>query len=237
MNDIDNAVLAWPPPYTLKRHPRARHVKLKASLQDGLEIIVPLRFNQKNLIDILEKNKSWIEKRLLEIKSAIPLSLPETISLASIDQVWRIFYINSANKRLQLVMRPQQELVLMGNIENKEKCYELLNQWVVQQAKTYLVNQLQQISEQTQLSFNNVVIRGQKSRWGSCTSKKNISLNYKLLFLPHELVRHILIHELCHTVHLNHSAKFWRLVASFDPQWKLHCRELRRAEKWIPAWI
>lgn len=58
-----------------------------------------------------------------------------------------------------------------------------------------------------------------------------------MIFLPPELMRHILIHELCHTVHLNHSPQFWRLVAKYDPNWRLHNRLSKQEEMQLPMWL
>ncbi len=233
--------IIWPPLYTLKRHARARHVKLRASPQQGLEIVVPTRFSVKHVPEILENNKAWIIKKLIEIQANSTLIqneiLPETIALAAFNQCWKIYYVKAKNKRLRMVVRPGEELVLLGDTDNYQDCIKLLMEWVKTMAQKHLVALLDEVSQKINLPYRAVTIRGQRSRWGSCTSEKNISLNYKLIFLPKNLAQHILIHELCHTVFLNHSVKFWRLVASFDPEWKEHEREIKHAEKMIPFWV
>jgi len=100
-----------------------------------------------------------------------------------------------------------------------------------------LIHQLNIISEKTQLPYKKATIRDQQTRWGSCTKDKNISLNYKILFLPEHLARHIFIHELCHTIHLNHSDKFWKLVEKFDSHWQEHRRAIRKVNELIPGWL
>lgn len=232
--------VAWPPLYTLKKHAKSRHVKLKASIRTGIELVVPLRFNLKNIPDILESNRAWIEKQILKIQSELETmekpTAPEIVALQAIGETWNISYIKSDSKKIRLLCRPGQELVVFGDIDNIDLIKSALEKWVKNQAKIHLVARLTFISEQTQLNFSKVVIRNQRSRWGSCSSTKAINLNYKLLFLPAHLSDHILIHELCHTVHMNHSAKFWRLVSSFDALWKEHSREIRRADKFVPSW-
>ena len=231
----------WPPQYKIKKNSRARHVKLKASLHDGLEIVVPVRFNQKSIPEILEQNKLWIVKKLSEINELLKNTdrdaLPSEISLAAINQAWKVEYIKANHKKVVLFARPQHELVLMGDVENKMLCKKILMIWVKRQAKNHLGVLLKNISEQIQLPYKDFSVRAQRSRWGSCSEAKSISLNYKLIFLPYFLTAHILIHELCHTVHLNHSAKFWRLVASFDSKWKENNRAMRKADKLIPVWV
>jgi predicted metal-dependent hydrolase len=93
------------------------------------------------------------------------------------------------------------------------------------------------VSQEIALPFEQVTVRGQKTLWASCSAKTNISLNYKLLFLPPELVRYVFIHELCHTIHLNHSRRFWALVAEKEPRYKQLDAELNKGWIYIPAWL
>ena len=95
--------------------------------------------------------------------------------------------------------------------------YQVLRRWLVAQAREEFSARLEQISNTTGLEWNGLSIRGQKTRWGSCSAKGNISLNFKMLFLPANLVDHVLLHELVHTRELNHSQRFWALMKKYDP--------------------
>jgi predicted metal-dependent hydrolase len=227
----------WPPQYTIKKHPLTRRVKLKASQQKGLELIVPMRFNIKHIPSILLENKAWIQKQLaaLQIQPS-EKELPDSIILTALNQTWKVFYIESSEK-LKIIARPHQEIVLLGNINNRENCKKLLIAWVKAYAKIHLTEKLKNISEQIKLPYKKVTVRDQQTRWGSCTIGKHISLNYKLLFLPSHLATHILIHELCHTVYLDHSEKFWQLVEKFDSDFATHRRLMRKGEQFVPTWI
>lgn len=232
--------MLWPPSYTLKKHARARHVKLKASLHYGLEVVIPTRFNIKNIPQILEDNKQWIQKKLADFgeksQEESLQNLPSQIILAAINQTWSIVYCPTDNKNLRLFTR-QEEIVILGDIHDQKKSKKLLVAWIKKQAKIYLPNHLEKLSQQTCLSYKKMTVRNQKTCWGSCSKNQSISLNYKLLFLPQSLANHVMIHELCHTLHLNHSPAFWEAVASFDPQWQTHKQALRHADKWVPRWI
>jgi predicted metal-dependent hydrolase len=109
--------------------------------------------------------------------------------------------------------------------------------WLKKQAKVILGNWLRDLSVQYHLPFQKLSIRAQKTVWGSCTACKNIQLNYKILFLPAQLARYILIHELCHTVHMNHSRAFWALVACYVPQYRECIKQLKQADHHMPRWI
>ena len=76
--------------------------------------------------------------------------------------------------------------------------------------------------------FKNISIRNQTTRWGSCSSKGNLSFNYLIIRLPKHLADYIVVHELCHLGEFNHSAKFWDLVSRADPEYKKHVAELKK---------
>lgn len=76
--------------------------------------------------------------------------------------------------------------------------------------------------------YNRVAIKNSTSRWGSCSEKKNLNFNYRILFLPPHLQDYIIVHELCHLQIFNHSPAFWALVAEMVPDYKVCRRELRK---------
>lgn len=157
--------------------------------------------------------------------------------MPAIPKQWNIIYLETVNaKHIRLFQRQTDELVLFGCTKQQILCQRLLSLWVKKQANIHLLELLKKLSHDIQLPYHSASIRGQRSRWGSCSSKKTINLNYKLLFLPPHLVKHILIHELCHTVHLNHSAAFWNLVATLDCDWQKHNKDIKKANVYIPSW-
>lgn len=236
---MTETLFTWPPPYTIKEHPRARHVKLKTSVKHGLEIVVPKRFNKKHLPTILNENKTWIEKQFKKIADKQFLigtqTLPEFIDFHAIGQRWAVHYLPCLGK-LRITFGKENEVIVRGDTQNHPACHIALTHWAKKMAREHLIEQLRSVSEKTQLSYSRATIRGQQSRWGSCSADKVINLNYKLLFLPPHLAEHILIHELCHTVHLNHSTRFWKLLSRFDPDWKAHNRLIKSADHFVPAW-
>ena len=113
----------------------------------------------------------------------------------------------------------------------------VLRRWLARRCHDALVPWLREISREKHLPFGRTLVKMQKTRWASCSRHQTVSLNMKLLFLPPELVRYVFVHELCHTVHMNHSREFWRFLAAKEPGYKELDSQLRTAWRLVPAWI
>ncbi len=175
-------------------------------------------------------------KQLQTIRQQGDDALPVSVIFHSVNTVWKISY-QCLSSRLRLWQRLPDEIVVMGDMADEQKCKKLLSAWARRLSNQYLPKHFHQVSQSTGISYNGLTIRNQKTVWGSCTSQHAINLNYKLYFLPEHLVNYVMIHELCHTRYLNHSDKFWQLVERYDPDWRQHRLELRKADKYIPGWI
>ncbi len=95
------------------------------------------------------------------------------------------------------------------------------------QAREILLPLVEQWAQVMNLSYNRVTIKDTRSRWGSCSIKRNLNFSYRVAFLPDYIRDYIIIHELSHLVHMNHSAQFWHLVSRYCPQYPQYRRELR----------
>jgi predicted metal-dependent hydrolase len=226
----------WPPLYSIKRHWRAKHVKLSYSATHGLEVTIPKRFSLKHLPAIIEEHKDWIIKQKLTHISRPAPTRPLEIDFLAIKQKWTVHYFQN-QKQPRIKEFSNDGIILSGDIEDINICRAKLDAWVRKQARLHLIPYFHNLAVQLSLPYSDVTIRAQSTLWGSCSQDKSIRLNYKLLFLPEELMRHIMIHELCHTKHMNHSEKFWQLVSIHDDNWEMHKKAMRAANKFMPAWI
>lgn len=111
-----------------------------------------------------------------------------------------------------------------------------LLRWLAREAEGHLRDRLDSVSAETGLDYARMILRRQRTRWGSCSSAGTVSLNVCLVFQRPEVVRYLMIHELCHRRHMNHSPAYWKLVASLEPHWRALDKELLRGWKNVPAW-
>ena len=227
--------------YDLLESKRAKYIRIKISATGKISVVIPHTIkNQQHAHDFVVARKNWIIKCLKAIREAPPppeTITPSQLSLHLIDECWQVDYEAASYEGISLSTHrdnKQNKLLLQGQINDKDLVFDVLAQWLKSKAKTFLPEILSQISKEYNLPYNRVTIRGQKTRWGSCSSKKNINLNYKLLFFPENIVRYVLIHELCHTREMNHSKQFWDLVKQFDPDYQQHRSFLKSNSHSVP---
>ncbi|MGD9153390.1 MAG: DUF45 domain-containing protein [Gammaproteobacteria bacterium] len=156
------------------------------------------------------------------------------IELRSIHETWKITYEKAIQTRTTIKKIAPYHLLIKGEAKKHRTA---LKNWLKKKAHRHLGHWLRAISYDLNIPFTNLSIRGQKTRWGSCSEYKDINLNYKLLFLPANLVDYVLVHELCHIKELNHSKKFWQLVASYDTNYRVHRKLLHQANQYLPKYI
>ena len=129
------------------------------------------------------------------------------------------------------------ELLLRGCTEDGEQVIRALQRWLKSKGRELLPQMLADLALKHGYSYEKVTVRLQKSRWGSCTRKGHISLNAKLLLLTPELCRYVMLHELAHLKHLNHSPLFWTTVERSDPDYREHMSQMRQVTGRLPKWV
>jgi predicted metal-dependent hydrolase len=222
--------------YLVQYSKRARYLRIKLSPEGVITLVVPKGVSLQEGQAFLDSKKPWLEKHLQNLSTPKPFteSRPASLLLRLLDEHWSLVYQYSDNEHVVLEEQLDGCLVLTGCVDNKELVFKAIGSWLKAKAEKALPSQLSKLAEQHGFHYNRVTIRGQKTRWGSCSSQKNINLNYKLLFLEQALVDYVLIHELCHTLEMNHSKRFWKLVADCDKNYQQHDRLLNQVGREIP---
>lgn len=131
---------------------------------------------------------------------------------------------------------PRRLLLVSGAVCNHDACRAALRRWLSRRADEHLTALLEEVAREQGLSYSKLTVRSQRTRWGSCSSRGAISLNRHLMFLPPQVVRYVLLHELCHMVRSDHSPRFWEEVRRREPEAERLRRQLRLAARWVPGW-
>lgn len=210
---------------------RARHVRLRVLPGGRAELVVPRGFDEREVAAILQRHEPWLLRNLEALGHDV--HAPQSIFLHAIDEQWTIDYLQDDGGRYGCRAVAPGELRVSGGTGWQRA----LKRWLARKGRQHLLPWLAQVSEEVGLPYSGASIRGQRTRWGSCSSRRRINLNYALLFLPPEWVRYLFVHELCHTRYLNHSADYWRLVAQLEPNYRELDRRLRRAGSRLPQWL
>ena len=224
--------------YSLRVSQRAKRVILKVGV-NGLEVVVPNGFGKRRLPEILEANRNWIAEELQRVKESPSFVAPECINLNAIDECWQLIYKSNpaSNGRMSVKENASNRLLVEGDVDDIRGVSSVLTRWLHLKAHAHLVPWLREFSREVDISFKKATVRGQNTRWASCSKLGNISINRSLLFLPKHLVRHVFLHELCHIRELNHSPDFWKVLGSLEPGCRSLEAEVRKANRFVPRWV
>lgn len=165
--------------------------------------------------------RSFLSKRLrILIKSSgdVMVTAPRIISLHRIELFLKD-HTNWILEKLENIKALQKQTVLqkgqLGLHANSARARKLAHDRAAYFAAVYGV------------SYNRISIKNQSTQWGSCSSKKNLNFNYKIVFLPPDLADYVVVHEICHLLQMNHSPKFWKEVAKTFPNYREKIRALK----------
>jgi len=165
------------------------------------------------------------------------LRMPDHIALRAIDQRWSLAVDPGVAQPPRAIERENHTLELCGRMSHDLAWQPPLRQWVMSKGRAHLTPWLERLAASHDVRFARVRIGCQRTRWGSYSTRGTVSLNAGLLFLPHELVRYVLLHELCHVAVPCHSAQFWALLEEREPEARRLRRTLREAHPLVPAWL
>lgn len=227
------------PDYRLRHSTRARRLQIRVSPWKGVEIIVPPRHSAHRVHEFVAQNRNWILQAWEGIRQNYPeagqLTLPERILLPAVDEVWRIHYRRGKTG----MVRRQAHGLLAVTLDGGDICQhcKLLRRWLALKARNHFEPWLRDVSEEIGLPFDKMQMRGQSTRWGSCSANRTVTLNFKLLFCAPAVVRYLFIHELCHTLYLDHSRRFWQLVTKIEPRARVLDAQLGESWKKVPPWV
>lgn len=213
----------------LRRSAKASHVRIRVAPDGRLRASLPLYA------------PAFLVKRLIrssrdQLRAMLHEQHPETTFEhgMQIGKSHTLIVRQTTLKKTTASRHGQQIIVLLADNEtlHDTAVNRIVRDTVIEalriEAKSYLPKRLSFLAEKNGVNYEKVRFSHASGRWGSCSSNGTISLNIALMKLPFELIDYVLIHELCHTIQMNHSPEFWNLVETADPLYKTHRRVLKK---------
>jgi predicted metal-dependent hydrolase len=195
--------------------------------ESGLTVVVPRKYSLQNVHEVLEKKADWI---LRHLPGQGPVQVP--LFRKQVDHGEKVPFMD---RKLEVIIGNDGErpgtAYLKGNkltiapTAGKDRAY-ILERWYRKEA-AHIFKEKADIFQRTMgLQYNRITIRGQEKRWASASPRGNLSINWKLLLAPEIIIDYVIMHELAHFKHMDHSKKFWGFLEKYCPNW----REYR---KWL----
>lgn len=206
--------------YKIERR-EVKHARIKVSEDLSVRVIAPNSFSQNEIALILKQKEKWIESKLAYFSSRNkPIKLQRN-HILYLGTRYRYFYYSEVKNKV--IVNQKHRTIRSGkDLLNKE----IQNKWLKSEARKLILERLEYYSIKYHFNYNRVFIRSQKSKWGNCSSKKNLSFNWRLIQTPLYVIDYLVVHELVHTQIMAHSNKFWLKLKLIYPVYK-------KAIKWF----
>jgi predicted metal-dependent hydrolase len=206
-------------PYTIRRSPRARRIRVKVDPYDGVEVVIPQRATKKHAHEAIRELRPWIDKRLREAEAARRRLEAPPGTVPFLGAHLRLRYDPNRTR----AHRKQDELHVPAT-----NAREALERWYRTQARAHIAPRLDDATTALGTRHSTLSIRNQRTRWGSCSSTGAMSFNWRLMLAPEPVLDYVVWHEACHLVVMDHSKRFWSLVERHVPDYRAHRSWLRR---------
>lgn len=215
---------------------RARHMRIQVYPHGAVEVVAPKRAKPAHIKSFVAEHRDWIDKTRAEFANLRQPDqpLPNLIELRALGENRRVHYTLGERPRIS---ERAGLLTVTAPTLDPVHCWPLLQTWLKRKGRKHLVELAHKTGAEIGLRPKRVSIRLQKTRWGSCSAAGAISLNAAVLLRPAAEMRYVIIHELCHLKHMNHSASYWRLVKSFVPDYRRIERVMDDAWQTSPRWL
>lgn len=201
-------------------HRNVKHARLRVDEDGSVRLFVPQNFTDQDVRKILDMKASWIASKQQYFKQKVKILLRRN-ELLLFGNRYAYYYSSQYNNKVVVndesrTIQARRNLLDM-NIQEK---------WMKSVAKKYIYPRVAELSENLILPFNRLFLRSQKSKWGNCSTDKNISINWRIIKAPVFVIDYVIIHELCHTLIMKHTVKFDTLLYS-------HCPNYKQAQAWL----
>ncbi len=206
--------------YRVRRSDRARRVRVTVDATRGIEVVLPRRAPEREAAAAIRELRPWIERRVAELADAHAAVAARGNSVPYLGRALAL--VTDSPSRSRVVRRGDVLLVPRGGAREPA-----LERWYRRAARAEIESRLDRACGLAGTTYSRLTIRGQRTRWASCSRTGAMSFNWRLLLAPEEVLDYVVWHEVCHLEVMDHSPRFWRLLASRSPGYREQMRWLR----------
>jgi len=217
--------------YRIRRSDRARRARIQVS-SDGVEVVVPRRLPLREIEPFVEEKRHWIERTLRRMREAEaerqPARLEDGGEVSCLGERLELSVRVEPGRVRPHVARRGELLRVRVGVSGHEAVEGALERWYRRRARDEVARRLDAAVARAGTGYSRLTIRGQRTRWASCSADGAMSFNWRLLLAPPEILDYVIEHEVAHLEVHDHSERFWSLLASRCPEMRDHERWLRR---------
>ncbi len=219
--------------YSVRKSARAKRISLRFDVARGFQLVYPLRVHQPTPSEVFIQKQAWVLKALEQMRAYQKMRYERRYEQGA------SFPFLGENLSLNLIEQDDQEMVWVRRFEdrlevklsaafmdNTDVIRAAIENFYRLEAKDYLPPRTRELADMHGFTYHKIRIKNQKTRWGSCSAKRNLNFNMRLMMTPPEAIDSVIIHELCHLRVMNHSKAFWKLVEK-------HCPDYRKWQQWF----
>jgi len=215
--------------YHIRRSPRAKHVRLEIRSGTGLSVIVPGSYDVGKLPDLIRRKQGWVLDKLARLEAepapSAGMAPRSGLKLPYLGRSLKVVECRGPGSDATVKLERGRLVVDLGT--SAVGLSVAVEAWYRWQAGGLMRRRAAELGAEMGLAYNRLTVRGQKTRWGSCSQKGNLSFNWRLLMAPQPVIDYVIVHELAHLKEMNHSKRFWDLVAAHCPGWRRHRKWLK----------
>ncbi len=208
-----------PAEYRIRRSDRARRVRVSVDGAGVVEVVLPRRAPERHAAEAVRELAPWIERRR---RAAARAKTENARTPGTVPYLGRELHLRPERGRTRVHRRGDVLLVPPGDAR------PALERWYRRQARLEIAPRLDAAVARAGTKYSGLTIRAQRTRWASCSSKGTMSFNWRLLLAPPAVLDYVVEHEVCHLEVMDHSPRFWALLAARVPDWRAHSAWLRR---------
>lgn len=214
-------------PIEFRRHPKARRLTLRVSPTNRAVIITaPTYCSDHDTISFLERHRSWLHQQLEKLPEPAPFQNGSILPLRGVEH--EIVFAGKCRGKGVVWTDEEDSTPKIHVAGNEEFAPRRLHNWLKKEARADLVEKSCWHAENLGLSFRKIMIKDQRSRWGSCSSRLVLSYSWRLIMAPPNVLEYVAAHEVAHLQEMNHGPNFWKLVAKTMPDYE-------EAKNWLRA--